>query len=131
MLGYPLSVLAGQVSQAASLGRFMNVIRPSGPLLETPSTINEVIALMECEVNYGLWDYRGMPRLRYFVVNNKGRWMIGFQQQHYGPYLTQRQAIDDALSAVRRAKRQGLDAQVLVQNEGSKFRTEWTYGHDQ
>jgi uncharacterized protein DUF2188 len=93
-------------------------------------TIEEMIAHLRYEVNYGLGDYGGMPRARYFVVNNRGRWAISFQQQHYGPYATRQEAINYAVDAAHRSHSQGIDAQVLVQGEDGRFRTEWTYGND-
>jgi uncharacterized protein DUF2188 len=112
--------------QAASLlAGFMNIRRPSGPLLETRPTIDEMAACLWYELGCG-----GNRRLRYFVVHDKGQWKINFQGQHYGPYFTQGQAIADAANAARRDHSQGFDAEVLVQNERGRFRVEWTYGHD-
>ena len=44
--------------------------------------------------------------------------MIALDGQHYGPYETQKSG------------QRGLDAQVVVQGEDNKFRTEWTYGNN-
>lgn len=68
-----------------------------------------------------------MARKQYFVVLHQGEWKISFNQKHYGPYSTQRAAIKAAVDAAHRA--QG-DAQVLIQGQDNKFRTEWTYGND-
>lgn len=71
-----------------------------------------------------------MPRAQYFVVKKDGQWKIAHNDNHFGPYPTQRDAIKSAVDAAHKAGNLGYDAQVLVQNEQSKFRAEWTYGHD-
>jgi hypothetical protein len=68
-----------------------------------------------------------MARAQYFVVLHDSQWKISFQGQHYGPYRTQREAIRVAVDAAYKAKG---DAQVLVQGQDNKFRTEWSYGND-
>lgn len=71
-----------------------------------------------------------MARLHYFVVLHEGHWKINYEGQHYGSYLTQREAIHAAVQSAHNAGQKGHDAQVLVQGTDHKFRTEWTYGHD-
>ena len=71
-----------------------------------------------------------MARLQYFVVRHQGEWKISFENKHYGPYKTQKDAIRTAVDTAHKAGKNGNDAQVLVQGEDGKFRTEWTYGHD-
>jgi len=56
--------------------------------------------------------------------------MIVLNGEDFGPYETQRTAIRAAVDAAHECGKQGIDAQVLVQGTDSKFRTEWTYGHD-
>lgn len=68
-----------------------------------------------------------MARAQYFVVLHEGQWKISFNGKHYGPYNTQKQAIRSAVDAAYKAEG---DAQVLIQGEDNKFRTEWTYGND-
>lgn len=68
-----------------------------------------------------------MQRVQYFVVLHEGQWKISFNGKHYGPYDTQRAAIRAAVDAAHKA---AGDAQVLVQGQDNKFRTEWTYGND-
>jgi hypothetical protein len=46
------------------------------------------------------------------------------------PYEAQRNAIDAGIEAAHESGKRGIDAQVLVQGTGNKFRSEWTYGHD-
>jgi len=71
-----------------------------------------------------------MARAQYIVVLHENEWKINFNEQHHGPYPTQRDAIRAAVEAAQKAGEGGFDAQVLVQGTDNKFRTEWTYGHD-
>jgi hypothetical protein len=71
-----------------------------------------------------------MARLQYFVVYHNQEWKITFDGKRYGPYDTQKAAIQVAVNTAHKAGREGYDAQVLVQGQGNLFRTEWTYGHD-
>lgn len=71
-----------------------------------------------------------MARALFVVVKHEGQWKISYEGQHFGPYKTQRETILAAVDAAYGAGRKGHDAQVLVQDEDNKFRTEWTYGHD-
>jgi hypothetical protein len=70
------------------------------------------------------------PRAHYYVVLYQNQWRITFNDQRYGPYASQRAAIDEADKCARQAHKDGYDAQVLVQGVDNKFRVEWTYGHD-
>ena len=71
-----------------------------------------------------------MARLQWFVVLHQDEWKVTHEGVRTGPYRTQRDAIKVAIDAAHAAGRQGHDAQVLVQGEDNKFRTEWTYGND-
>ena len=71
-----------------------------------------------------------MARAQYVVVKHQGEWKISFNQKRYGPYRTQGEAIKAAVDTAHKAGKLGHDAQVLVQGEDNKFRTEWTYGND-
>lgn len=71
-----------------------------------------------------------MARAQYFVVLHEGQWKISFKGEHYGPFTTQKDAIDAAVGAAHTSGQGGHDAQVLVQGVNNQFRTEWTYGHD-
>lgn len=71
-----------------------------------------------------------MARAQYFVVLHEGTWKITYEGKHYGPYNSQKSAIDAATAAGRKAVALGRDAQVLVQGADNRFRTEWTYGND-
>jgi hypothetical protein len=71
-----------------------------------------------------------MARAHYYVVKHEGQWKIKHNDMHYGPYVTQKEAIRVAVDAAHTSGKNGHDAQVLVQGEELQFRTEWTYGHD-
>ncbi len=71
-----------------------------------------------------------MARAQYFVVKKSGQWQIAHNDNHFGPYETQKAAIRAAVDAAHSSGRKGIDAQVFVQNEQNQFRTEWTYGND-
>ena len=71
-----------------------------------------------------------MARAQYVVVKHQGEWKIKLDGEHYGPYRTQAEAIEVAVDTANESGKNGHDAQVLVQGEDNRFRTEWTYGHD-
>ena len=68
-----------------------------------------------------------MARGRYFVISHEGRWMIKFGGKQYGPYKTQKHAVNSAIDTAHKA---GAGAQVFVQEAEDRFRTEWTQGQD-
>lgn len=71
-----------------------------------------------------------MAPAQYFVVLHDDEWKIKHLGKHFGPYISQSEAVK---AAVKRANKSGLageDAQVLVQGENHQFRAEWTYGND-
>jgi hypothetical protein len=72
-----------------------------------------------------------LARTQYVVVLHQGEWKISLGGKHYGPYRTQREAIREAVDTARKEGQSNADgAQVLVQGEDNRFRTEWTYGKD-
>lgn len=71
-----------------------------------------------------------MTRNRYYVVLHQGEWKISYNEKHYGPYNTQKQAIRVAVDAAHQSGLQGVDSQVLVQGVNNQWRAEWTYGND-
>src|SRR6266568_2353411 len=72
-----------------------------------------------------------MGGVEYIVAKDGNRWMINLQGDQFGPYETQRDAIQAAVEAAHTSGDQGYDAKVLVPVGINQFRTEWTYGHDQ
>jgi hypothetical protein len=71
-----------------------------------------------------------MARAHYYVVRHRSQWRIKFEDQDFGPYMTQRDAVVAAVTAAHRVGQHGHDARVLVQEGESHYRTEWIYGCD-
>jgi hypothetical protein len=71
-----------------------------------------------------------MARTQYFIVLHEDEWNVKLDNKHYGPYKSQTVAIRAAVEAANQDGVRGNDAQVLVQDDDQKFRTEWTYSHD-
>jgi len=70
-----------------------------------------------------------MVRARYFVVQHDGNWLIKFDDEEYGPYSTQSEAMLFAIDAAQKLGDQGdRQAEVCVMGENGHFRPEWTYG---
>jgi hypothetical protein len=72
-----------------------------------------------------------MGRDVYYVVLRQREWKISYNEKHYGPYKTQRDAIKAAVDTAHKAgPKNPHGAQVVVQGEDHQYRTEWTYGND-
>ena len=67
-----------------------------------------------------------MARTQYFVTTYQGQFYVMLNQQRYGPYRTQREAIRAAVDGAH----QTPNSQVMVQDVNSQWRAEWTYGND-
>lgn len=68
-----------------------------------------------------------MARANYFVVRDERQWKISFDGEQYGPYTTQKDAIQAAVDAARKAGQIGNDAQVVVQGMNNKFCAAWPH----
>jgi len=71
-----------------------------------------------------------LARAQYVVVLHQNEWKISHNGAHHGPYRSQGEAIIFAVDAAQKSGKSGYDAQVLVQGQNNRFRTEWTYGND-
>jgi hypothetical protein len=70
-----------------------------------------------------------MAEARYYVVQQNDSWLIKFDDEEYGPYSTQSEAMLFAIDAAQKLGDQGdRKAQVCVMGENGHFRPEWTYG---
>lgn len=68
-----------------------------------------------------------MSRTRYCVILYRRNWTVQLNGGHYGPYASQRSAID---AAVRAARENGRGSEVVVQDDDETFRTVWTFDDD-
>ena len=68
-----------------------------------------------------------MAHTPFIVFREQGQWSIKSKGVHYGPYPIQRDAIRAAVDAAHVAGLEGLNGQVLLQDQMS---IEWTYGKD-
>ncbi|HYI30251.1 MAG TPA: DUF2188 domain-containing protein [Bradyrhizobium sp.] len=72
-----------------------------------------------------------MPQSRYFVVRNEhDEWMIKFENEEYGPYHTQAEAMLFAVDAAQKLGQQGENSEVCLMGENGHFRPEWVYGQN-
>ncbi len=70
-----------------------------------------------------------MPQSRYFVVRNPNdEWVIKFQDEEFGPYPSQSQAMRFAIEAAHKLGAHGDNAEVCLVGINGNFRPEWTYG---
>ena len=71
-----------------------------------------------------------MPQSRYFIVRQQDAWVIKFDDEEYGPYKTQAEAMLFAIDAAQLLGEHGDNAEVCLMGENGHFRPEWTYGRD-
>lgn len=71
-----------------------------------------------------------MPNARYFIVQNKDAWVIKYDDEEFGPYNTQKEALLFAVDAAQKLGEHGENAEVCLMGENGHFRPEWTYGRD-
>lgn len=69
-----------------------------------------------------------MPQARYFVVQQGDTWTIRFNDEEFGPYNSQAEAMLFAIDAAQKLGEQGEPAQVCLMGENGHSRPEWTYG---
>ena len=71
-----------------------------------------------------------MPYARYFVVRQQDVWLIKFDDEEYGPYRSQGEAMLFAIDAAQKLGLQGESAEVALMGENGHFRSEWIFGRD-
>ena len=71
-----------------------------------------------------------MPQARYFIVRNQDAWVIKFEDEEFGPYKTQAEAMLFAIDAAQKLGKHGEHTEVCLMGENGHFRPEWTYGQD-
>jgi hypothetical protein len=67
-----------------------------------------------------------MSSARYFVVQDRDSWLIKFDDEEYGPYRTQAEAVHFAIDAAQKLGEYGQAAQVCVMGDNGRFRSEWS-----
>lgn len=71
-----------------------------------------------------------MPHARYFIVQQKDEWLIKFDDEEFGPYHTQKEAMLFAVDAAQKLGEHGENAEVCLMGDNGRFRPEWMYGRD-
>jgi hypothetical protein len=71
-----------------------------------------------------------MAHARYFVMQDKDSWLIKFDDESFGPYNSQSEAMLFAIDAAQKLGEHGETAEVCLMGENGHFRPEWTYGRD-
>jgi len=66
-----------------------------------------------------------MQSARYFIVKDRGRWLIKYNDEEYGPYETQAEAMLFAVDAARKLSDRGEDASVYSMTGNGRLRREW------
>jgi hypothetical protein len=67
---------------------------------------------------------------RYFVIHDRDVWLIKFDDEQYGPYPTQREAMLFAIDAAYSLGEIGENTQVCLMSENGYSQPAWTYGQD-
>ncbi len=68
-----------------------------------------------------------MPHSRYFIVRNQNDWVIKYNDEEFGPYKTQSEAMLFAIDAAQKLGRYGDNAEVCLMGIDGHFRPEWVY----
>jgi hypothetical protein len=71
-----------------------------------------------------------MQSARYFIVQDRNQWLIKYNDEEYGPYLTQAEATLFAVDAARKLSDRGEDAAVYLMGDNGRCRREWACGQD-
>jgi hypothetical protein len=69
-----------------------------------------------------------MRNARYYVVRHAEDWVIKFDDEEFGPYNSQNEAMLFAIDAAHKLGEQGEKAEVCLMGENGHFRPEWTSG---
>lgn len=71
-----------------------------------------------------------MPHSRYFIVRDQEAWVIKYNDEEYGPYKTQSEAMLFAIDAAQKLGRYGDNAEVCLMGVDGHFSQEWVYGQN-
>jgi hypothetical protein len=72
----------------------------------------------------------GTQRKRYFVMRREDVWFIVFDNEEFGPYKSEREALLFAIDAAHKLGEQGEETQVLRVDETGEASPVWTFGLD-
>ena len=67
-----------------------------------------------------------MQNARYLIVHDRNHWLVKFDGEEYGPYLTQNEATLFAVDAARKLSDRGENAEVYLVGENGRLRREWS-----
>jgi hypothetical protein len=67
-----------------------------------------------------------MRNARYYILNDRDQWLIKFNDEEFGPYLTQAEATLFAVEAAQKLSDRGANAVVYLRGENGRLRREWT-----
>ena len=66
-----------------------------------------------------------MQNARYFVVRDRNAWLIKYNDEEFGPYLTQAEATLFAVDAAKKLGDRGEYAEVFLMSDSGRLRREW------
>jgi len=66
-----------------------------------------------------------MQQSRYFVLQRDDEWVIKFQDDEYGPYQSQSEAMLFAVDAAQKLGARGDHAEVCLMGPNGRFHPEW------
>jgi len=66
-----------------------------------------------------------MRNARYYILNDRDQWLIKFNDEEFGPYLTQAEATLFAVDAAQKLSDRGAKAVVYLRGENGRLRREW------
>jgi len=67
-----------------------------------------------------------MQNARYIIVRDRNAWLIKYNDEEYGPYLSQAEATLFAVDAAKKLSDRGERAEVLLMNDNGRVCKEWT-----
>jgi len=72
----------------------------------------------------------GHPHTRYLIVRHGNAWLIKFEGEEFGPYVSEREALLFAIDAAYKLGDQNEPTQVLLIDESGEAKPVWSYGQD-
>jgi len=66
-----------------------------------------------------------MRNARYYILNDRDQWLIKFNDEEFGPYLTQAEATLFAVDAAQKLSDRGAKTVVYLRGENGRLRREW------